>query len=542
MKKTKLLTFVLSVGTVATVAPVVATSCKGISIWPLELEDPFEYEPAPIGSDIEEAIPSKTGPIDIKDFDEESNEELSFDLSGVETIQNWGKNTTYDIKLSKSAKSINFSLTDSSVLSASLDDNGMLNIAPKKIGSTTLTLTIKDKDENEFVKSIDLTVDSKIHEFINERTFSLSFTFYNAHPKKGLTASWYTSSGTGWLFYHETEADNDFTYYLLTNNHVTSGFMDGVKSSAGAWMEVTSVLNFAYQDWDDAKGETTKISTNVDDLSNNGEPNHYNVLDVNWSNNNSDCFKTLFTSYLDAKIGGDVVNRFYNDMTICKVDFSKYANTELCQNRLKKLNEYADKHDNKLVEFDDYSDISKKSIYTGGYPLNYCDENEGTIYKNATKFQKHIFDGTSAESVKDTNQLLSLYDNRARNRYGVYEAQPIWSADGVQEKKSVWASPDWVAPTSYDRKLRFGGGASGSLAMTATDLANEDTFRASGIYWGGTGTDIPYYSFNQHFTPFTFNFGRNLDRQINWNILDRFYESKAYKEWKPVNDFMYAFN
>ena len=314
---------------------------------------------------------------------------FELDLSEVKKDQMFGYTTTYDIHPTHDVSKIKFSCTDPKVLEASWEDNKLV-ITPKNTGSTTLIITATDNDGNEIVKDIDIEVDSKIHEFINERTFSLKYLYFNDDSQKYLN-----ETGTGWLFYHETDINkthNDYTYYLLTNNHVASSFQHGLEI-AKLHPEKKQFLGFAYQNWDEARTTTEIFNPNGNDE--NGSTCVYNKLTDNWTNTKEDKFCTLFTTYVSFVRNG-VSRDFYRDLTICKIDLSDYANTPVGKNRLDKLNEYANKHNNKLIEFDDYSDLTTyndlRTIYTGGFPFMCIDSSAGSIYPNYfIKFQSHIF-------------------------------------------------------------------------------------------------------------------------------------------------------
>ena len=476
-----------------------------------------------------------------------SNDNFSFDLNEVETNQMFGYTTTYDIHPTHDIKEIEFAYTVSSVVEASWEDNKLV-ITPKRPGYTTLIIIAKDNDGNKVVKNINFDVDSKIHEFINERTLSLRYKYYS-EIEEGEGGYW-NIGGTGWLFYHETDPNkkkSEYTYYLLTNNHVAGGFQEFLEECKEKYPDELRIISFAYQDWDEAKSTTSTFSFDSDGAS--GSSCVYNRLIESWNNTTDEKFCTLFTSYIRSNYGDGVARDYYRDFDICKIDLSYYANTPFGKNRLDKLNEYADKHDNKLLEFDDYSDLTSdsdvKSIYTGGFPIKYADAGAGTIYPDwFLKYQSQIFNDATPNIYDDMNTMLQDYFFHSWDDKGKTEQKKliINTADG--QKVDAWrvTVSDWFGQGYTQKKTMFGHGASGSLGLTASDPLNPDTYKASGIYWGRDCNEAPIWTSWARFTPFTLNFGKNLPSgDTEWNIINRFYNSAAFTTNTPTNDFCYTF-
>ena len=474
-----------------------------------------------------------------------STNKIELDLSEVKTDQMFGCTTTYDIHPTHDISKIEFAYTEPKVIGASWEDNKLV-ITPKNTGHTTLTIVAYDNDGNRVIKNIDFDVDSKIHEFINERTFSLRFTFFNKEENE-----YHSTGGTVWLFARDTEkADNDYTYYLLTNNHVTSGFMQYLNDLADP--DKGNYISVAYQDWDEAKGDTTIFNfygNAVDD----GSSSVYNTVCNNWSNSTNDKFCSLFTSYITSNYVDDVDRCYYRDMTFCKIDLSGYAETPLAKNRLDKLNEYANKHNNWLIEFDDYSDLNTendvKSLCAGGYPAVFFDQTSGWIYPNhSIKFQSQIFEDTAPKIYDDLNEMLmDFYSYGFDEKSGKhFEQDLIYDATGEKHVDDWWCTkPEWISPKIVDKYKPYGPGSSGSLTVRASDLSDPDTYKATGIFWGVNFNDEtdPFWWTNAHFTPFTFNYGKDsiLPSDVDWNVISRFYNSDARKNWTQVNDCCYAF-
>ncbi|MCF0227365.1 MAG: hypothetical protein HUJ52_00930, partial [Malacoplasma sp.] len=374
--------------------------------------------------------------------------------------------------------------------------------------------------------------------------------------------------GTGWLFYHETDPNkkqSEYTYYLLTNNHVTNQFIFGkncyvqtIKDTK--WSPTEEYLSFAYQNWDDAKGDTKTIDF-MSEAKFEGKSNEYNLLDYAWTNDSEkDNFSTLLSTYMNFTFNYDFdidgirneeesyskSRHYYPDMTFCKVDFGKYAGTELAT-RLDKLNEYADKHNNRLVEFDDYANTgTNKTLFVGGYPLTYLDQKMGTIYENGTKFQKYLF--TNVDEIPTNNidaSLMSIDDHY--DKHGLRDPGDNEIDDGIYDEKDEHDKTysynycPYIEPQyTNEMTLKLGAGASGSLAMTAFDPLNPDTYKATGIYWGVLPGYFPL-RYAPRFAPFSYNFGKNLPTEIenNGNLVKTFFDSDAFKKWKRTNKLLY---
>ncbi|MCF0227953.1 MAG: hypothetical protein HUJ52_03975, partial [Malacoplasma sp.] len=205
---------------------------------------------------------------------------------------------------------------------------------------------------------------------------------------------------------------------------------------------------------------------------------------------------------------------------------------------------------NKLLEFDDYSDLGKnydlRTLYSGGYPLCFSNEHNGYIYESnntkCTKFQSHVFDSSSAGPYASTSEIIKYFKSNITSLVGV--ADLIWTADGVKDNKGVQYAPYWKY-LNLNPWLKYGGGSSGSLALRASDPLDPDTYIASGINCSEgivPGSNNNAWISFQNFVPFAFNFGKNLPEDVDWHIMHKFYNSDAFEKWKPVNDCMYAFD
>ena len=451
--------------------------------------------------------------------------EFGIDTSVIDAVQVMGANRSYTVPTrfgnqETTMASATFSYGTSGIIEASFS-NGQVHITGLKMGTTTLTINATDVYGHSGSATITIEVDSKVHKFINDRTFSI----------KGYKSGSATN-GTMWLFYHDTpaHAGNNYTYFGLTNTHVTSGLWEFAKSYP------SPNISIGYQNWaSEAKGETSLIP--YWEVNNNGESNQYNTLDTGWTNASDNNFRTLFTSYI--KSDAPWQHEYYRDMTVCYLNLSAYASTPL-GNRLNELNTYADAHNNKLVEFDDYSNIETKTtkvnMYSGGYPSKYIDSS-ATIYTDALKFQKPYF-----EDVHPGHIYMSAYDAIANFDIATRQYKnSLYDATGTYHKDTAFLmSAEFESQDITDGKMKFGAGASGSLAITASDADNEDTYKATGIYWGGYPETDPTFTFNAAFSPFIFNFGKKLEAGTDFNFIERFFDSKAYQTFTPDNDLNYT--
>ena len=374
---------------------------------------------------------------------------------------------------------------------------------------------------------------TKVHEFINDRIFSvvdLNFT-----TGEGVF-------GTLWLFAKVANAENNYTYYGLTNNHVTSGFNDlqhTPRSHAGFGVYL------GCQDKDSA-GSTDQLIpfSSLKNDPKSGNANKYSLIDKTTDSTLSGYtkFEPLFTTYIKDKVsisGYSYTRNYYRDMTIVKVDLSEYQNKSYLGTRLEKLNTYAANHDNMLVQFDDYSDITsdiRSSIYAGGFPVNYMDSNQGSIYPSAIKFQSMKFDNCSATIYKSMTDLCNVAHTES-----TYSSDAVYNALNEFDNTGSLFSADWEGPFVTDRRTPFGGGASGSMAIRCTNEDDPETYKVTGIYWGGTVTTSGSWYFQPHFSPFTLNFGKNMPTgSYTWNIIDAFKASAAYTTATPTNYAMYV--
>ena len=104
------------------------------------------------------------------------------------------------------------------------------------------------------------------------------------------------------------------------------------------------------------------------------------------------------------------------------------------------------------------------------------------------------------------------------------------------QSNSYLLSSDWQGPHVTDLSTRFGGGASGSLAIRTEDPDDETTYKATGIYWGGWHDVDPMTWFAPYFSPFSLNFNKNITSQVSiTSIIQQFMNSKAFSQNTPVD-------
>ena len=380
------------------------------------------------------------------------------------------------------------------------------------------------------------TTFKEVHKFINER----SFTICDAAADS--MGGWSGVFGTMWLFYHETfeKAKNKYTYYALTNNHVTSGFNESEnKDPTRDWN-----IYFGFQNSSEAASKSNRINEDpiCDEISKSiGKDNYYSRFSKtsHAGITHNDNFKPLFTVYIDAQGYGRT--NIYCDLTIVRVDFTEFTATETdIKNRLDGLNDYADNHNNYLVEFDNYSNTNSTTMYCGGFPLVYMGDSDSKdpnyIYDDTrTKFQAITFEDVSSDIYSNMSSLINTGKKMTSS-----DDLDVYDATNTYDYSGGLFSPDWIGKPITDEKTPFGGGASGSLAIRASDVNDVNTYRASGIYWGGMSSSFGDWYFNPHFSPFVLNFGKNVSETNNSNIIKAFFGSDAYNLNKATNYPLYT--
>ena len=228
-------------------------------------------------------------------------------------------------------------------------------------------------------------------------------------------------------------------------------------------------------------------------------------------------------------------------MAVIKVDFSTYTETETdIKKRLDKLNVYANSHSNYLVQFDDYSDTEESKLFCGGFPLVYAYDFEPKdrryIYPDkTTKFQSPIFENVNADVYSSMSRIITTGKRVANS-----DEDKVYDANNDYDEQGGLFTPDWIGKPITDKYTKFGGGASGSLAIRASDEDNPETYKATGIYWGGMTSNVGDWYFNPHFTPFKLNFGRNLSNVDYPEVIKQAFFNNYQEKNKPVNYCIYT--
>ncbi len=359
---------------------------------------------------------------------------------------------------------------------------------------------------------------TNVHKYINERTFSLVGAA-EVNPGSGYYSMSY---GTCWLLYHipSEEANDNYSYYALTNFHVASAITQFIANYSNAY------VGYAYQTDDEINGDSTRINESITDLiySNSACSSQLHLLSsyTNQTSNN-DNFEALYTEYLKFETSFQhQKNTYYNflDLEIVKLDFSdavELANGQELKNRLDDLNDYASKNSNYVLKFlsTDSSEYSYQKInekinnssenvcfYGGGYPLN--NFNGDSIYNDSTyKFQYQIFNNIGIKYFYSTD----LFQTSAVEMY-VGDNNKYYMLGNKGQLSNVYTAlnNDYYS-VQNDMTLSFGGGASGSLIIYADDVNDSDSYYATGIYWGGV---IQSKRFVSCFSPFYTNFGNSI--------------------------------
>lgn len=369
---------------------------------------------------------------------------------------------------------------------------------------------------------------TNVHKWINERTFSI-----------GETDEMESGMGTCWLFYHIS----DYKYYALTNFHV------GFELTNAAYSKRTGKVFYAYQTDDQIGSDKSRFSYDPDTLYNNALPSRLNYFTsfsggkFDGEDSNTEKFNAVYTEYMtlptdisadqpSIHIGGLDNLRSFFDLDVIMLDFSdevvksQASGGNILVNRLNDLNDYATKNENYVTKFgsiDDYQSLCNKitagnnaSFYTGGFPV--AKLNGEDIYLDGTyKYQYQILDGLKwnyfpyQEYTSPFYWLEGYYDNNPINYYTLADHTQYFDNVGITY------ALDFISHTDDGNKA-IGGGASGSMAIYASDENDASTYRAMGIYWGG------YYEYDLAFSPFLINYGK----EVNLTTYDTKIESTYY--------------
>lgn len=370
------------------------------------------------------------------------------------------------------------------------------------LGSIGLATPLLTSCSNSGTVTSELT---PVHKWINERTFTIGDYIYQQSYE----------FGTCWLFYHNTSASDNYTYYALTNFHVGMDLHNSIASGK------SGQIFYGYQTEDQIEGDTNRINYYSGIYVNSGAPNHLNELCTFGSGSCGSEFSDLYTEYLQVD-----TKHVFIDMNVIQLDFTNDANkNETLKTRLDNLNNYAtSRGDNYVVPLASNSeyttinntiDSSNVSMYAGGYPIETLGEKD--IYSdNSYKFQYQKFNLL----IRDTNED---YISHPWNQTTYY---PLNGSTAWTNSTYLTYGNDYYSGQNNNR-IAFGGGASGSLGVYASDENDASTYRAIGIYWGTSSYGNIY---DLHFSPFWINWGNAINgyyNATNKTFIDRFMDNRS---------------
>lgn len=261
---------------------------------------------------------------------------------------------------------------------------------------------------------------------------------------------------TGWLF---EKTNEPYTYYLATCEHCRLG----VESQC----ELHSDIEMWYGSANDAKeGSNIDISTQ--------ENNSYTHFLCTLDNNLY--FEWIYEpNYYQDYISDEITEQWGVDVAIAKINFSNAIDNDLfLKNRLNNLNNYANKHNNKLIEFSKNNVNINQKLYIGGYPANseflpHENINHWRTAISNISYIKENFDRNSWPYEEDTKPTDdNNLDCNLRIRH--YKSM----ADAYYTPQIYWCDN----PCKY-----FGAGASGSLVIN-------DNYEVMGIFRGDVKGDL----------------------------------------------------
>ncbi|WEK83123.1 MAG: DUF31 family protein [Mycoplasma sp.] len=306
------------------------------------------------------------------------------------------------------------------------------------------------------------------HRFINERTFSLRIQSTN-----------YFNYGTIWLFYKLNNDANDYSYYFMTNMHVTSPLIRfnqaGPVKLALAFENDNDVVNKTLIGNNQEVGRTFIASC------------HYNELtSLNTNQIGNDKLKIYYNQYFnyDGFVDTPTTRRSYNDISVGRLNLNSWKNQSGWNNiapRLNHLNTYANSHNKWLLQFDDASSKQNLSnIYTAGYPLVSTDEQQPYgDFSNRLAIQN--FDMAYGQEHYGFNDYQNYF-------YDPKKPEEWSDAAKNSVKLSNYRRAFYVDDHNTENRY-FGGGASGSLMISVANPNDPSTYKAEGIYWGTSTTN-----------------------------------------------------
>ena len=428
------------------------------------------------------------------------------------------------------------------------EDNETLNLVVDdldfNISHSTYETNINISSKNEsnkyvgqFNKKLDknLTIDQNqnVYDFINERTFA------------GLCGLTY---GTFWLMEHVTDSnktDNNYTYYAMTNLHVSSTYtLQKVVAIKNQEPLTTSNIRFAYQNKEDivngnkiySIGAANWDSESKGKFYNGYSGKYWNQLDYYYDSlgNFKSPVDVLFSRYLTTS-DGENTYPIFEDMAIVKFDFSEFANTRVGFGRLDRLNAYADKHNGKLVEFEDFSNIgdwNNITLYCGGVPFT----NLGSTYDFWDTEFMTVEENSRFEACWYNNDSI-IHNLNRQAQYGPWLefGKKVYTPD-LQVYDDPGFDGDLIRGNNYyDKYNKFGGGTSGSMAIIASDPNDVNTFKVAALRNMKNGATNYYRGYQ----PTSYFCNRDLSLGFETSFVKAFYNSIAFKNEIPYVELFY---
>lgn len=263
-------------------------------------------------------------------------------------------------------------------------------------------------------------------DFIKDRSFSV-----------GGSNSENACFGTMWMYSHI----EDYKYNCFTNWHVEYGCNEELHATN-------------YRFWSDGIG-----------LLNPSSFSNYRTFTLKWNH--------VATYKIDGSI------RYGLDVASASVDFSTCVDAlPLLKQKLDLLNDYADNHENELIQTIDSSLITKNTeLYLGGYPCqnvwgNGWDNNLITKWNAVSKFKLNQENPTLHQSWRYDN---SFSENTVNHDIG----------DKIKSIANTFNSSyvDKISTDPIDLELmKHGAGGSGSMLVC---IDENQEICVAGIYWGG---------------------------------------------------------
>ena len=401
---------------------------------------------------------------------------------------------------------------------------------------TTITSCFKNKNGGQ-----ELAKYSRVYNFLNDRTFSISIQLINSG----------SLIGTTWLFYHVPSdiSGNDYTYYSLTNLHV-GGAINYIINAKDEYGFLDTYVCLAYQTFDELKNPNAIIDFNQFHKNPNqhGSSKIFAIDKVNYTKDSvkerTTNYSSLFAQYSTLDGVDSDTYRIYMDVNIIKLNLNESVNNDpILKERLDRLNVYAEQHNNYTINFlnEKENNINiVNNLFSLGYPMIKIDpsqtEERYIINNHSIRCQQihwsdmpckynNRFPAWEIDFVKWTYVQMCL----TPGLYGdITESSP---ASG---KNYIYLGGSNITvnnPLYGDRD--FGGGSSGSCGLYASNVNDESSYAVAGIYWGffydEESTPVPWWPCYQSFS-------------YDWsgvdNIINNFFNDYDWSKQEPTDKFI----